>query len=449
MHKPRPFRRISSPSLSFFLLAGLLAILWLAGGSARADVPGQMVVRTAAWGALMVYALFGPRLYRSELRPVVLLLLASIGLVVLQLIPLPPGIWWALPGRSALDGVTVVDGQAASWRPLAIVPGAAVNALSSLVIPFAILVLAMGLREDEWAWTPSLVLSLVMAAAVTGLLQLSGAGFNNPLINGTPGQMGGNFANRNHLALFLALGCLIAPVWAFSGGRRMGWRSPVAIALVLLFLLAILASGSRGGALVGVMALPIAMLLAKRGIQNGLRRAPRWVFPAITAAIFAVIVVFILFSVATDRAMSVDRLFLVDQGQDMRMRGLPVVLSMIGTYMPIGSGFGGFDPIFRMSEPASLLKPTYFNHAHNDFIEVALDGGVMGIALLLLAVAWWGIASVRAWRGGTPMARLGSAILLLVLIASVFDYPARTPMMMAVIVMAAIWLAEPRRETAR
>jgi O-antigen ligase len=450
MQKQHHSRRTLSPSLPFFLLVGLLAILWLAGGAARADVLGQAIVRMASWAALLLFVLFGTLPNKPELRPVVILMLAAVGLVLLQSIALPPAIWRMLPGRPVLEGAALVSNQAASWRPLAIVPDAAVNALSSLVVPCAVLLLAMGLREDERKWLPGIVLGLIVAASVIGLLQLSGAGLNHPFINDTPGQMGGNFANRNHFALFLAIGCLIAPVWAFSGNvRRTAWRAPVAIALVVLFSLTILASGSRGGVLVGLLSLPIVMLLAKQGIRHELRRAPRWVFPAIAAAIFTIIAIFVLFSVAADRAISIERFLLVDQGQDMRTRGLPVVLSMIATYFPVGSGFGGFDPIFRMHEPASLLKLTYFNHAHNDFLEVALDGGLMGIALLLSAIGWWSVASLRAWRTGGAPARLGSAILLLVLIASAFDYPARTPMMMAMIILAAVWLAEPGQGTER
>lgn len=450
MHKQNRSRRTWSPSLPFLLLVGLLSILWLAGGAARADVLGQAIVRITSWATLILCAVFGTMPHRPELRPLVMLMFAAIGLALLQSIPLPPGIWRMLPGRSVLEGAASVSNQAASWRPLAIVPDAALNALSSLVVPCAVLLLTMGLQEDERRWMPGIILGLVVVASIIGLLQLSGAGFDNPFINDTPGQMGGNFANRNHFALFLAVGCLIAPVWAFSGNvRRAAWRFPVAIALVVLFSLTILASGSRGGALVGLLSLPVAMLLAKQGIQHEFRRAPRWLFPAIAAAIFAIIAIFVLFSVAADRAISIDRLFLVDQGQDMRTRGLPVVLSMIGTYFPVGSGFGGFDPIFRMHEPTDLLKLTYFNHAHNDFIEVALDGGLMGIALLLSAIGWWLVASLRAWRAGKATARLGSAILLLVLIASAFDYPARTPMMMAMIILAAVWLTESRQGSAR
>ena len=101
--------------------------------------------------------------------------------------------------------------------------------------------------------------------------------------------------------------------------------------------------------------------------------------------------------------------------------------------------------MFRMHEPLSLLKLTYFNHAHNDLIEIVLDAGLPGLALLVAGIAWWAMASLRAWRTEPGMdhalPKLGSAMLLFVLLASGFDYPARTPMIMAAIVLAASWLA--------
>src|SRR3546814_8752841 len=62
---------------------------------------------------------------------------------------------------------------------------------------------------------------------------------------------------------------------------------------------------------------------------------------------------------------------------------------------------------------------------------------------LLVAIGWYGMASMRAWRGSgrhSVLPKLGSAILFLVFVASAFDYPARTPMMMAMIVIAGLWL---------
>jgi hypothetical protein len=60
-------------------------------------------------------------------------------------------------------------------------------------------------------------------------------------------------------------------------------------------------------------------------------------------------------------------------------------------------------------------------------------------------VLWWLWRSAKLWaEGAAPslaLARLGSAMLLLVMIASIFDYPARTPTIMALIVIAATWLS--------
>ncbi|RYE96337.1 MAG: hypothetical protein EOO77_41165 [Oxalobacteraceae bacterium] len=115
---------------------------------------------------------------------------------------------------------------------------------------------------------------------------------------------------------------------------------------------------------------------------------------------------------------------------------------MIRTYFPFGAGMGSFDPIFRMHEPFALLKPTYFNHAHNDFLEIVLNAGLPGLLLLLIALGWWGWKSMVAWRGDAAhiLPRLGSVMLLLILIASIIDYPARTPIIMAMAMIAAIWL---------
>jgi O-antigen ligase len=134
----------------------------------------------------------------------------------------------------------------------------------------------------------------------------------------------------------------------------------------------------------------------------------------------------------------------------MRRRGLGTVLAMTAQYFPLGSGFGGFDPVFRLHEPDNLLKPTYFNHAHNDFLEVVLDGGLPAGIILAAAALWWARRSVVAWRSISidRLPAAGSMIIFLVGVASVFDYPARTPIIMALLAIAAVWLSgAPEGET--
>jgi O-antigen ligase len=433
------------PSLSLILLVLFLAVLWLAGGTSRADQLGQPVVRAAAWLLLIVAIIFGRRKLTFQEKPVWLFLLAMIFLALAQLVPLPPSVWEALPGRQLFIQAAVLAGTAQPWRPVSIVPSATINALSSLVVPFAVLVFATGLRERERQWLPSLVLAIIVAAMLLGLLQLSGAIFDNPFIDDIPGMISGIFANRNHFALLLAFGILLVPAWALSDTHVAAWRWPAALALVLLFFLTILATGSRAGMVVGVLALVIGLVLAGRPVQHMLRRYPRWVLPVLIAIIVGLIAVFVAISISAERAVSVHRLFTLSPEEDLRRKALPTVWAMIRTYFPFGSGLGDFATVFQIYEPFGFLNLTYFNRAHDDFLEIVLNAGLPGLLLLLGTLAWWLVASIRAWRASGSMRhvrpKLGSAMLLLVFIASIFDYPARTPMMMALIALAALWLS--------
>lgn len=427
------------------LLIVFLAVLWLAGGTSRADQLAQPVVRGAAWLLLIIAIIFDKRKLVFEPRPVWLFLLAMVALALLQLVPLPPGVWEALPGRKLFIDAAVLAGIPQPWRPLSIVPSATVNALSSLVVPFAMLVFATGLRKRERQWLPSVVLVFIIAAMLLGLLQLSGMIWDNPFIDDVPGTVGGIFANRNHFALLLAFGILLIPAWTFSDGHVAAWRWPAALALILLLFLTILATGSRAGMMVGLVALIIGLILAGRPVQHRLRRYPRWVLPVLIVLFVGLIALFVAISISADRAVSVHRLFTLSAEEDLRRKALPTVWAMIRTYFPFGSGLGDFATVFQIFEPFDFLNMTYFNRAHDDYLEIFLNAGLPGLLLILSALTWWLIASIRAWHAGSSMRhikpKLGSAMLLLVFIASVFDYPARTPTMMAMITLAALWLS--------
>jgi O-antigen ligase len=442
MQSRRGSPAFAMPSLSFVLLCGLLAVLWLAGGGSRADVVGQIIVRSVAWLSLILVILLAPKPSFVNAKPLWLLLGTSILLVVIQLVPLPPAFWHALPGRMPFMEAPGSDPQ--QWRPWSLVPGATFNALHSLIVPLVVLVLASGASDQERAHLPAILLGLIFASMLYGLFQFSGGVLSNPLINDTIGQISGNFANRNHLALFLAFGCALAPVWALAGRAHPGWRGPVALGLMILFALTILATGSRAGLALGLVGVLAGIVLVWRDLKRVLARAPRWVLPALIAAFVAMIAIFVLMSVAADRAVAINRALETEAAEDMRSRGLPTVLLIIKNYFPFGSGFGSFDPIFRIHESFHLLKVTYFNHAHNDFLEIILDSGVAGVLMLLSTLGWLAFAGVRALRarriGGSALPMLGFVLLLLVILASVVDYPARTPMMMAVVVLAGLWL---------
>lgn len=434
-----------TPHLPFALLAVLLGFLWLAGGASRADVMGQVVVRSVAWAVLIAFVILGPRPRLREVKGPAFFVFAATALAAIQLVPLPPALWTELPGRDLLTRAATVLGEEQPWRPISISPGATLNALSSLIVAIVTLLLSAALtRAAHWR-TASILLALVVAASLLGLVQFSGARFDHPLINDVARSVSGSFANRNHFALFAAIGCILAPAWAFPEEGRAKWKPLSALGLLVLFALIILATGSRSGMVVGIVGIGLGLMNVRSQLQSKLRRLPRgWALALIVSAAGALIVAVIL-SVTLDRAVSVERASVLEAGEDLRVRALPVIIEMTKLYFPVGSGLGAFDPVYRIHEPSALLGTAYLNHAHNDWLEVVLDAGLLGLLLLIAVVVWWLRRSARVWtirntRDGM-LPRTGSGILLLVMLASVTDYPVRTPMIMAVVVLAAVWLS--------
>ncbi len=131
------------------------------------------------------------------------------------------------------------------------------------------------------------------------------------------------------------------------------------------------------------------------------------------------------------------------------MSALPTVLDMLRDFQPLGTGIGAFEYAFRMREPDVLLGPRYFNNAHNDWLQLPIEGGVPAailavIVLTLFAVRCWRLA--RAGPSGSIMqqnAVQGVLALILLLIASIIDYPLRTPSIMLLAVVAAAMVFKP------
>lgn len=444
----RTSNRSQAFSLDFWLLAGFLVILWIAGGASRPDAIGQAVVRAAAWAILIAAVLAAPAGGRRGSGFPLLLLCATALVTAAQLLPLPPGVWEALPGRGLFMGAEVALEGIRPWRPLSLSPQATTNALASLIVPLVVLVLAARLKTHEHWRIAALLLALCVASAALGLVEVSGGRFDHPLINDIEGLVSANFANRNHLALFLAMGCALAPAWSFRRGTD--WHRLAATpGLLLIFAMVLLATGSRAGMVLGAVATALGGVMMRGPLTKALGRLPRSIAAGVVVGAAAILAGAVWLSFAMGRAVAIDRALLMEAGDDLRAKALPIVLEMIPRYFPAGSGFGTFDQAYRISEPESLLNPLYFNHAHNDWLEIALDGGLPGILLLAVATAWAAWRSFAVWLrtagADQSLARLGSVLLALVAIASLADYPARTPLIMGIVALAAIWLCPAQK----
>lgn len=439
--------------LSFWLLIAFLAILWVAGGASRADVLGQSVVRFSAWSIIVVAILTLPRVDWRAIREPTIILGAAALLVTLQLVPLPPSIWTALPGRALLAEAAFLTGIEQPWRPLSISPSGTSNALASMIVPAAVLVLASNITRAQHWQIAIFIVALAAAGTVLGVLQFSGANFANPLINTPRGHVAGNFANRNHFALFLAIGCVLALAWSsrVDGAR---WMAGVALGLLVLFILMTLGTGSRSGVVLAVAGILLAVIAyrdqARRKIA-ALNTRLAMPFVVISTGIIAAL---IWLSIKLDRADSFNRAANLEIEADLRWQIWPVAIDMVAHYFPAGTGFGTFDQAFRISEPDSILRQSYINLAHNDWLQILLDGGIVASIMLGFALVWFVWRSSQAWCCGKPqtsfhvLARAGSIMIILIFAASVTDYPSRTPFIMALMALAAVWIVNPGSESA-
>lgn len=112
------------------------------------------------------------------------------------------------------------------------------------------------------------------------------------------------------------------------------------------------------------------------------------------------------------------------------MWAAPVTLEAGWQNFPFGTGFGSFDQVFRAAIGDTHLTASYVNHAHNDYLELWLTGGLPAILLLIAVLIWGGRLAVTNWRlkPGNPsaIARAASIVVLVVLLHSIVDYPVRT-----------------------
>jgi hypothetical protein len=406
------------------------------------------IVRLASIVAIVIAAM---QLNREQLHQISLPLafLASIAaVIIIQLIPLPSDWWAALPGRARFAQGLASAGIAPGWRPASLTPDLSLNSLLAVLPPLAVVMLLGTLDRPLQIPLLSLLLAAIVISALVGLLQVSGGG---PYFYGITNRDSavGFFANRNHLALFIAIALPLVACWAAMphpdlAYRRMRFWLFLCVAAAVFPLLLI--TGSRAGLIIALVgALLMAGFKDPSGSHAPVERRKRWLISAIPVVVGIAAVSSVLF---LSRDLALQRLMSYDQSEE-RIDNLPQYLSMIGDFFPLGSGMGSFDPVYRSYEPEALLTTQYLNQAHNDIVQIVIEAGAPAIILLVLFLGWFVARAWRLWsrKVTSPtnlLSRAGSVIVLLILLGSCVDYPLRTPAMAAVMALACCWMLPNR-----
>ncbi len=447
-HNPPLIATLRRPTVAIVAFAIMAGVIALTGGSSRADIGWLLILRPVVILCIMALLLFAPLNWRS-IRPLPVLLALFAVTIALQLVPLPPALWYGLPGRENYDAIARALGGTALWRPLAIVPDRAWNSLLALLVPLGMLIGYAALNERQRRALLWPLLGLVAFSMVLGLAQIAGGDtslFYWYRVSGR-GQLIGLLANRNHQAVLLALALPLLRAWTLfpvASRQAARTRNLVAISATAVIILYILVLGSRAGVALTLIGL-IAAFFVEPSLNTG-RFSPRqrWLIAGGVVLGIAGLLGLVL---TVDRAVSVGRLVDDDLSSEGRLAAMPTLLHIIAQTLPFGTGFGSFVPVYAGYEPDALLKPTYFNNAHNDLIELAITGGVPSLAVFFGFFCWWVRASWRSiisaasqpWR---PLQRASAFAILILLLASLADYPLRTPLLGAVFTLLCCWLAQ-------
>lgn len=452
--KRRPFsaRHLSAAGTIAFGI--FLVTVAFTGGSSRPDNSWLLLLRPISVLCIVTMLLVATPKWQG-IRPLPLLLALFAATIAIQLIPVPPALWYGLVGRESYDAVALALGGAGSWHMLAIAPDRAWNSLLAVMTPFGVLIGFGILNEHQ---RKSLLLPLLGLIAVTmmlGVVQVVGGGYS-PLywykVSGH-GQLIGLLANRNHQGALLAVALPLIRAWTLqsSGHQKADQRRTyIGLAGSAVIFLYVLVLGSRAGVALTLVGLVTAFLLEPSFGKGRLSKRTRWL---ITGCIAVGIAIVLGLATMADRAVSLGRLVSDDLSTEGRIAAMPTLFHIIRQTFPWGTGYGSFVPVYASYEPDALLKPTYFNNAHNDLIELVITGGLPALAVFCAFLAWFLQASWQrtfrlvASRSRRALQRAASAGILILLLASITDYPLRTPLLGAVFTLLCCWLAwKPEQE---
>lgn len=418
-------------------LCGLIAF---GGGGSPAPL-AELVCEILAAIALAGWLLATPQAYRD--RPAGLLAVIGLATVVplLQLVPLPPSLWQALPGRQDLMAALELVGAADEWRPLSVAPYRTLAALLSLGPPLVMLWFAANASKAELRRLAAVLAAMALLAVLVGAARLvqEPGGWLDFYGTGETSILHGFNANRNTAAdIFLA--GLVALALAWSQWPTVQTRVPLMAfaGLAALLVLATFLTGSRTGIGMTPIALGFCLLIV-RATRGSSRPGPGWrawlVFSGLGLAVAAA-------AWWWRTAPAIARVLArFDFAGEFRPELWRDAWHAMWQFWPVGSGLGTFLPAMLPSERLEVVDSTLPNRAHNELLEIALEGG------LPLIACWATITAIVLWRLPRALSAASSlprqyglfaaAILAIAALHSLVDYPLRSMAMASLVALAA------------
>ncbi|VVT02186.1 O-antigen ligase family protein [Erythrobacter sp. EC-HK427] len=427
-------------SARFHLQLLCVAALLLGGGGVAYGLR-NLAIQLLALGVLAAHPQRVAGFVRTAPWGLRALVLATLALPLLQLLPLPPALWQALPGRGAVAESFALAELGARWFPLSLDPMRTLVAFCGTLAPATIIILGSALpREDKLALAHTLLWGCVAAFALGAMQLLSGNAIGLLYAERPRADVFyATFANRNSTALLFvtALTLLAALPWPRHVLCRWAWGGAGA-----LFAVAVVLTQSRSG--MALLALPVLVLALRLILAKRMTGRPLAPIAALLlgAGVLGAGAMALTVSGESRLATSLDRFA---GGASDRPEMWEDSVYAARFYAPVGSGMGTFDEVFQLHESLEHVSPRKAGRAHSDWLEIAIEGGVPALLIALGWLLWIARASLR---GGSPQGtwlRLGAgAGLAAIALQSLLDYPLRNQTMLCMGAVLVVLLVRAR-----
>jgi O-antigen ligase len=228
-----------------------------------------------------------------------------------------------------------------------------------------------------------------------------------------------SFVYKNHaggyLNLALAVSCGLSAWYYVRGLRRLEKSNPSAVFVffAICVAIAILISYARGATLV-MLAFLSATILAF--LIHQWKLPPQSRKPVIAVILVLTFGVFLKIGLtALDSNLAWDRLRRAFDRDDVSVHARKIAdqasLEMLQDYWKAGSGSGSFQflfPIYQQRFP-EIARRQFWEHAHNDLLEIPIELGLPGMLLILGGFIYWSIILFRSRIWENP---LGATVVL-------------------------------------
>jgi O-antigen ligase len=440
------------------LVMALLAAAPLLAGAVHEPVFVPLVAGSALAGLV---AWLRPRGAPPAALPGARLLVGLHALVLFQLVPLPPALLRGLsPGSYAFHDAQLLVRPLATWKPISVSPPDTLRGLAFLAA-FSLLALAVFRELGEGRWRRRLLRTVVVTGLALTLVALLQAVSPHPhRLYGVwqprwDWAVFGSYVNRNHFANYLVMAAALALGFALEALTRLraAWaRSPRgllllgeaeglalarATAMVMVIVAGLLASRSRGAVSAFAFAtLGVLLLILFGGALPRSARGRR-----LTAL---AVLLLVALGVAWIGTGGVVQAFEVRGVRGSRLDLWRDMLPMAPRFPAFGVGWNAFATAYPWYQ--TIWKTEWIGEAHNDYLQALLDGGLVGLLLVLALVGLVLRAALAGARRSPVELGLFGALVGFAL-HELVDFGGQIPANAATaIALAAAALAPPARE---